>query len=671
MDILLRLRLAGQRQVAQGLRQTGNSASSFGRRAAMASGAAVGALGALGIAALDAAGDYEKSLNVFQAVSSANKEQMDEVGQAAKRLGADVKLPGTSAADAAVAMTELAKGGLSVRDSLDAARSVLQLSAAAQVDNQQAAIITARALNTFSLRGTEAARVTDLLAGASNASTAEITDIALGMQQAGASAAKLGIPIQDLTTLLAVMANKGIAGSDAGTSLKQMMSSLIPTTNKQAEMMEKLGVDVFNSQGKFVGVRKAIQIYGKALKGLTQEQQAQAIETIFGSDASRAANIVLLGGTKAYDKMHKAVTKTGSAQKLSEAQTKGFKGSLEAFKSTLETLAITWGSKLLPAATAFMQFLSANLEPTVNKAVAAISALVGWFDRHKTATTALMVVVGGFTAGLVAYRTAVMVSAVATGLWSGALTLLNAVLWANPIGVVVLGLIAIGAGMYIAYKRSATFRGIVNAVWSALKTGFGWVKANWPLVLSILTGPIGAAAIYIARHFGKIKSTIGSIVGFVKGVAGKLFGPAAAIGKAIVMGIINGIKSIGSAITDAIKSVIPEKLRSVIGTVIGAATGPVGAAVAGARAAGGPMAAGRSYLVGERGPEIVTPGRRGYVHDAQASAAMIGGGVNEAMIARIVAAVMRNLPAIVVAIDGQPIATATAKQFQTDAAYAT
>jgi len=649
VDILLRLRLAGQRQVQRGLQQTGNSASSFGRRAAMASGAAVGALGALGIAALDAAGDYEKSLNVFQAVSSANKEQMDEVGKAAKRLGADVKLPGTSAADAAIAMTALAKGGLSVRDSLDSARSVLQLSAAAQVDNERAAIITARALNTFSLRGTEAARVTDLLAGASNASTAEITDIALGMQQAGASAAKLGVPIEDLTTLLGVMANKGIAGSDAGTSLKQMMSSLIPTTTKQSKTMRKLGIDVFDSSGKFVGVRKAIQVYGKALKGLTTEQQAQTIETLFGSDASRAANIVLLGGTKAYDKMHKAVTKTGSAQKLSEAQTKGFKGSLEAFKSTVETLAITWGSKLLPAATSVMQFLSANLEPAINGVVGAVSDLVGWFDRHKTTTTILISVVGGLTAAFAVYKTAMIATAVVQGVATAAQWALNAAMTANPIGLVVLALVAVGAALVIAYKRSAAFRNVVNTVWGALKTGYSWIKGNWPLLLAILTGPFGLAALAIKRNFG-------SIVGFVRGV-------------------INGVIDAVNAMSGALNKVLPGDPVGTIGHIVdqGAQDRATSAAASiGRRASGGPVTAGKSYLVNEQGQEIFTPGRSGYVHDAKTSAGMMSGaGLDEGSIARIVAAVMRNLPAIVVAIDGQPIATATAKQFQTDAAYAT
>ena len=113
MDILLRLRLSGQAATQAGLAKTAKQADRLAgaqKRTAQGAVAAskVGALaaGGLAVAALDAAGTYEKSLNVFQAVSSANAAEMVKVGKQAKKLGADVKLPGTSAADAAVAMTD-------------------------------------------------------------------------------------------------------------------------------------------------------------------------------------------------------------------------------------------------------------------------------------------------------------------------------------------------------------------------------------------------------------------------------------------------------------------------------------------------------------------------------------------------------------------------------------
>lgn len=306
---------------------------------------------AAGLASLKAAGDYEQALNVFQAVSKATGGQMKQVSSLAKALGNDMSLPATSARDAADAMTELAKGGLSVKNTMSAAKGVLQLSAAAQIANADAATITARALNSFKLSGDQAIHVADVLANAANKSSGEITDFALGLQQSSSVAHQTGLSIEDTTAALMEMAQAGIVGSDAGTSLKTMLMRLIPQSKQARDAMHSLGVDVFDSQGKFVGIRAAIDQYHDGLAKLTPEQRQMALQTIFGSDAIRGANIVLGEGVGAFDRYRDAANQSGSAQDLAQAKMKGFKGALEGFKSVLETLAINVGETLLPVAT--------------------------------------------------------------------------------------------------------------------------------------------------------------------------------------------------------------------------------------------------------------------------------------------------------------------------------
>jgi TP901 family phage tail tape measure protein len=346
---------------------------------------------ALGIGfAVKAAANFEQSLNIMKAVSGATAGQMRQVSAVAKQLGADTQLPATSAKDAADAMTELAKGGLSVKESMAAARGVLQLSAAAQIENAEAATITARALNAFGLQGKDATRVADLLAATSNASTAEIGDVAMAMQQAGASAKQMGVPIEDLTTAIGLMANAGITGSDAGTSLKTMMARLLPSTVKAKAAVKELGVSVFDADGKFIGVRAAIGKYTDALSGLNPKQRQAAIQTIFGSDAQRAANIVLGAGVGQYDKMKDAVTREGAAKDLAASKTKGLSGAIEGLKSSAETMAISFGSQALPAVTSLAR--------------AGVTALQ-WTEQHQGATKALVGGVLALSAGVILLNT--------------------------------------------------------------------------------------------------------------------------------------------------------------------------------------------------------------------------------------------------------------------------
>jgi len=311
----------------------------------VAAGAAAAAFGAMSV---KAASDFESSMNVFQAVSGATAEQLAKAGDLATQLGADMSLPATSASDAAAALTELAKAGLSINDAMGAAKGTLQLAAAGMLSEAQAAEITATALNSFGLAGSEAVRVADLLAAGANSSSAEVTDMADSLKMAGSVFATAGVPIENMVTLFGEMANAGIKGSDAGTSLKQMLLALQSPTSAARKIMQELGVNVYDASGKMLDMRSIIGQFSESMAGLTQEQRDAALSTIFGSDAVRAANIVMLGGIENFDKMKAAVTKEGAAATLAAAKTKGLGGAFSGLQSQFETLLLVAGKPFLP-----------------------------------------------------------------------------------------------------------------------------------------------------------------------------------------------------------------------------------------------------------------------------------------------------------------------------------
>lgn len=222
-------------------------------------------LAAIGGLGLKTAIDYERNMNVLQSVSGATGDQMAGFGKLAQTLGADLTLPGTSAADAAAAMVELAKAGLSVDDAMGAAKGVLQLSAAGGLDNATAASVAANALNAFGLKGTEAVRVADLLAAAANASSAEVADLADSLTQGGSVFAQAKIPVEDFVTAAGMLANVGITGSDAGTSLKTMLIKLQNPSAEAAGKLEQLGINIYDAQGRMKPFTEIIKQFSSAL----------------------------------------------------------------------------------------------------------------------------------------------------------------------------------------------------------------------------------------------------------------------------------------------------------------------------------------------------------------------------------------------------------------------
>ncbi|PIS66341.1 hypothetical protein AZH46_07195 [Corynebacterium striatum] len=227
---------------------------------------------------------------------------MKQVADAAKQLGNDTDLANTSAGDAAAAMTELAKGGFTVEQSIGAAKGTLQLAAAAQVDAATAATIQSQALQAFSLDAGEAARVSDILAGAANASSAEMTGISQGLQQAGTVANQFGVSIDDTATTL--RCSPMLVSKDR-MPVRLMKTALLALTDQgkpAQQAIEELGLTVYDANGKFVGMQSLMEQLQDASGRMTDEQYQAATATLFGSDAMRLAGIAAEQGGEGFEK---------------------------------------------------------------------------------------------------------------------------------------------------------------------------------------------------------------------------------------------------------------------------------------------------------------------------------------------------------------------------------
>lgn len=328
--------------------------------------------------------NFDQQMNTMSAVSQGTAAQMDAVAAKARELGNDTDLTGTSATDAAAAMTELAKGGFTVQQSMDAAKGTLQLAAAAQIDAADAATIQSQALQSFSLGAEDAARVSDILAGAANASSAEIGDIAMGLQQAGSVANQFGVSIDDTSTALAMFANAGITGSDAGTLLKSALLALTDTGGPTQGAIEDLGLSIYDLQGNFVGLPALFDQLQDAQARMTPEAYQAATATMFGSDAMRLAGIAAQQGGEGFNSLKEAVTRSGQAAEVAAAQTQGLPGALERAQNAAEDLGLkvydAIKGPLTDAANSgvdAMEKLGPAIETAASMGASALSTLMG------------------------------------------------------------------------------------------------------------------------------------------------------------------------------------------------------------------------------------------------------------------------------------------------------
>lgn len=280
----------------------------------------------------------DTATNNLAAVTGATSDEIERMKSHAKELGKATDLTATSTSDALTAMLELSKGGFETQQAMDAAKGSLQLASAAQIEVGQAAEMTTQMINMFGLEASDAARVSDVLAGAANAAAGEIPDMALGLSQAGTVANMFGISMEETTTALAMFANAGVTGSDAGTSLKTMLTMLANPSKQAQQALDELGVAAYDASGEFVGLPELFDQIGDAQKRLSQEDFNRAAAAAFGTDAIRAAGIGAEAAGDAWDNLFNSITRSGQAAEMAEAQTNGLPGVAERLENTTDAL---------------------------------------------------------------------------------------------------------------------------------------------------------------------------------------------------------------------------------------------------------------------------------------------------------------------------------------------
>ena len=357
----------------------GNKAKDLGQSLLPATAAITG----VGAASVSMANDFEDSMS--QAAGALNKpmSEMENLRQLAIKTGQDTVF---SATDAGNAITELAKGGLTEADiQAGALQATMDLAASSGMDLGNAANVVVQAMGAFGLSANESAQAANALAGAAAASSTDVEPLTQGLAQCSAQAKNAGWDIQETTAALGMFADAGITGSDAGTSLKTMLQRLAAPTDTAATEIEKLGIQTRDSQGNLLGASEMAQELQNKLGSLSPAARDAALQTIFGSDATRAATVMMNNGADGLQKYITATNDQTAAQRMANSQMSDTSRAIEEMKGSLETAAITIGD---------------TLAPMIQKVAGFISDLASKFSSLPSGIQTAIVVIAGIVAAL-------------------------------------------------------------------------------------------------------------------------------------------------------------------------------------------------------------------------------------------------------------------------------
>jgi TP901 family phage tail tape measure protein len=428
--------------------------------------AAVGLAAAAGFAlVVKSAADFEKQMDAVQAVSGASRAEMKLLSEQALDLSTRTVF---SANEISGAMQALAKAGIPVQDMLDGAtQATIHLAAAAGDELpggvERAAEIIANAQKTFNASAADMEHFANVLVGAAASSTISVEDMANSMRYAGPIAHELGLSIDDLGAALAILGDRGIKGSTAGTSLRGVLLSLSPTSEKAANAMKDLGLITADGTNKFFDMNGALkplpevmQLLQDSTKGLSEQQKVQAFNTIFQRRAMNSALILAELGAAGFDKYAAAIAGI-DASDVAAAKLDNLAGDMTILRNSIDALIKRAGAPLqeffrgiVQGLTNFVQKLN-EVDPKVLALVVTIIGAIGVF-LTLVGATALMASM--FLRAFGVLKEVFM----AVQLLVGMFKLLAVTLLTNPIFLIIAALVALAALLYLAYQRSDTFR---------------------------------------------------------------------------------------------------------------------------------------------------------------------------------------------------------------------
>nr|WP_278101166.1 phage tail tape measure protein [Microbacterium proteolyticum] len=317
-------------QVKESLNLLGGAALGMG--AALAAGVGV---------AINSFAQFDKAMSAVAATGEDARNNLGELRQAAIDAGQSTVF---SASEAANAIEEMAKAGVSAKDILGGGLTgALNLAAAGGLGVAEASGIAATTLQQFKLEGKDASHVADLLAAGAGKAMGDVTDMAQALNQGGLVASQFGISVEETTGTLAAFAQAGLLGSDAGTSFRTMLLRLANPTDESAALMKDLGINAYDAGGNFVGMANLAGQLQKSLGGLTQEQRNTSLAMIFGQDAIRGANVLFDEGTAGIRKWTSEVDDQGYAAETAATKLNNLSGDVEKLHGALETAFITMG----------------------------------------------------------------------------------------------------------------------------------------------------------------------------------------------------------------------------------------------------------------------------------------------------------------------------------------
>ena len=297
-------------------------------------------VGSIGTAAVKVGMNFEAEMSKVASISGATGDEFQKLIDKAKEMGSKTKF---SATESAQAMEYMAMAGWKTQDMVDGLKGIMDLAAASGEDLATTSDIVTDALTAFGLTASDSTHFADVLAKASSNANTNVAMMGETFKYVAPVAGAMGYSVEDCSVAIGLMANSGIKASQAGTSLRQMLSRMAKPTDEAQTAMDKLGVSLTDSAGNMKSLDTVMGDLRNGFKGLSKAEQTQLATSLAGQEAMSGLLAIVNASDGDFDKLKDSIynCKDAAANMAAVAQD-NLAGQITSLKSKAEGLGIAF-----------------------------------------------------------------------------------------------------------------------------------------------------------------------------------------------------------------------------------------------------------------------------------------------------------------------------------------
>ncbi len=425
----------------------------------------------LGTVAVKTGADFDAAMSKVAAVSGATGDELDALRDKAREMGAKTKF---SASEAADAMNYMAMAGWKTGDMLEGIEGIMNLAAASGEDLATTSDIVTDALTAFGLTAADSGHFADVLAAASSNANTNVAMMGETFKYAAPVAGALGFSVEDTAKAIGLMANAGIKSTQAGTSLRSIMTVLSGDVKFCGEALGEVQIQTTNADGSMRELTDILADCRVAFSQLSESEQASAAKTLVGKNAMSGFLALMNAAPADIEKLQGAISSCdGTSLSMAETMQDNLNGQLTILKSQLEELAISFSDILMPVIRSIVSHIQGlvdklnQLDPQTKETIVKIALIAA-------ALGPLLIVIGKTISGVGSIISLVSKAPAAIAAVKGGVAAVTGALGVSlgTILAVVAAIAALVAAFVHLWNTNDEFKNNIIGIWNQIKETF-------------------------------------------------------------------------------------------------------------------------------------------------------------------------------------------------------